>query len=79
MCVKDAIDLLQGHYIVSITQDFAATSQKGGLQAIVVRKFPTPVTHQEPVESKVNETKATVKFQLKKVICMGVAVFKMCN
>jgi large subunit ribosomal protein L10Ae len=32
------------------------------------------VTHQESLESKVNETKATVKFQLKKVLCMGVAV-----
>ncbi|KAG5556568.1 hypothetical protein RHGRI_006985 [Rhododendron griersonianum] len=38
------------------------------------RKFPTLVTHQESLESKVNETKATVKFQLKKVLCMGVAV-----
>ncbi|KAJ1703151.1 hypothetical protein LUZ63_002930 [Rhynchospora breviuscula] len=37
-------------------------------------KFPTLVTHQETLESKVNETKATVKFQLKKVLCMGVAV-----
>ncbi|CAN6171946.1 unnamed protein product [Urochloa humidicola] len=37
-------------------------------------KFPTLVTHQESLESKVNETKATVKFQLKKVLCMGVAV-----
>jgi len=36
-------------------------------------KFPTLVTHQESLESKVNETKATVKFQLK-VLCMGVAV-----
>jgi large subunit ribosomal protein L10Ae len=32
------------------------------------------VSHQESLESKVNETKATVKFQLKKVLCMGVAV-----
>ncbi|KAF9598724.1 hypothetical protein IFM89_031392 [Coptis chinensis] len=39
-----------------------------------VRKFPTLVTHQESLESKVNETKAMVKFQLKKVLCMGVAV-----
>lgn len=39
-----------------------------------VGKFPTLVTHQESLESKVNETKATVKFQLKKVLCMGVAV-----
>ncbi|KAF5751725.1 hypothetical protein HS088_TW02G00742 [Tripterygium wilfordii] len=37
-------------------------------------KFPTLVTHQESLESKVNETKATVKFQLKKVLCMGIAV-----
>lgn len=36
--------------------------------------FPTRVTHQESLESKVNETKATVKFQLKKVLCMGVAI-----
>lgn len=32
------------------------------------------MTHQESLESKVNETKATIKFQLKKVLCMGVAV-----
>lgn len=37
-------------------------------------KFPTLVTHQESLEAKVNETKAMVKFQLKKVLCMGVAV-----
>ncbi|KAF5473853.1 hypothetical protein F2P56_005808, partial [Juglans regia] len=37
-------------------------------------KFPTLVTHQETLESKLNETKAMVKFQLKKVLCMGVAV-----
>ncbi|KAH9605794.1 hypothetical protein KSS87_008976 [Heliosperma pusillum] len=37
-------------------------------------KFPTLVNHQEPLENKVNETKATIKFQLKKVLCMGVAV-----
>ncbi|EPS71656.1 ribosomal protein, partial [Genlisea aurea] len=37
-------------------------------------KFPTLVSHQESLESKVNDTKATVKFQLKKVLCMGIAV-----
>jgi len=37
-------------------------------------KFPTLVSHQESLEAKVNEIKATVKFQLKKVLCMGVAV-----
>jgi len=41
---------------------------------VVTGKFPTLVTHQESLESKVNETKAMVKFQLKKVLCMGVAV-----
>ncbi|KAF6150143.1 hypothetical protein GIB67_023098, partial [Kingdonia uniflora] len=40
----------------------------------IIRKFPTLVTHQESLEAKVNETKAMVKFQLKKVLCMGVAV-----
>ncbi|XP_010031516.2 60S ribosomal protein L10a [Eucalyptus grandis] len=37
-------------------------------------KFPTLVTHQESLDAKVNEMKAMVKFQLKKVLCMGVAV-----
>ncbi|KAI3945561.1 hypothetical protein MKW92_051612 [Papaver armeniacum] len=37
-------------------------------------KFPTLVTHQESLEAKVSETKAMVKFQLKKVLCMGVVV-----
>ncbi|KAM0916560.1 hypothetical protein ACQ4PT_010108 [Festuca glaucescens] len=37
-------------------------------------KFPTLVSHSESLEAKVNETKATIKFQLKKVLCMGVAV-----
>ncbi|KAL3718316.1 hypothetical protein ACJRO7_003452 [Eucalyptus globulus] len=37
-------------------------------------KFPTLVTHQDSLDAKVNEMKAMVKFQLKKVLCMGVAV-----
>ncbi|RXI04803.1 hypothetical protein DVH24_039077 [Malus domestica] len=37
-------------------------------------KFPTLVSHQESLESKVSETKTMIKFQLKKVLCMGVAV-----
>ncbi|GFP80235.1 60S ribosomal protein l10a-2 [Phtheirospermum japonicum] len=38
-------------------------------------KFPTFVSHQESLEAKVNETKATVKFQLRiKVLFMGLAV-----
>lgn len=34
--VKDAIDLLQGHYIVSVNRDMTPPSQKGGLEAIAV-------------------------------------------
>lgn len=37
-------------------------------------KFPTPISHAEDVSSKVNEVKSTIKFQLKKVLCLGVAV-----
>jgi large subunit ribosomal protein L10Ae len=37
-------------------------------------KFPTPVSHQDNLAEKVNEIRATIKFQLKKVLCLGVAV-----
>jgi len=37
-------------------------------------KFPTPVSHNEDLNVKVIEVKSTIKFQLKKVLCMGVAV-----
>lgn len=37
-------------------------------------KFPTPVSHSDDLSGKVNEVKSTIKFQLKKVLCMGVAV-----
>jgi large subunit ribosomal protein L10Ae len=37
-------------------------------------KFPTPVSHAEDLANKMNEVKSTIKFQLKKVLCMGVAV-----
>ena len=37
-------------------------------------KFPSPITGNRNVEEVVNETKASIKFQLKKVLCMGVAV-----
>ncbi|OIW12171.1 hypothetical protein TanjilG_28579 [Lupinus angustifolius] len=46
----------------------------GPEEGMYAGKFPTLVSHQESLESKVNETKAMVKFQLKKVLCMGVAV-----
>ena len=37
-------------------------------------KFPTLISHAESLEAKVTEIRASVKFQLKKVLCMGVAV-----
>jgi large subunit ribosomal protein L10Ae len=37
-------------------------------------KFPTPVSHAEDLEKKLNEVRSTIKFQLKKVLCLGVAV-----
>jgi large subunit ribosomal protein L10Ae len=37
-------------------------------------KFPTPVSHNEDLANKITEVKSTIKFQLKKVLCMGVAV-----
>lgn len=37
-------------------------------------KFPTPVSHSDDLQAKVTEVKSTIKFQLKKVLCMGVAV-----
>merc|ERR1712160_224221 len=37
-------------------------------------KFPTLVTHGDNLEGKVSDMKSQVKFQLKKVLCMGVAI-----
>ncbi|KAI9363000.1 ribosomal protein L1-like protein [Zopfochytrium polystomum] len=37
-------------------------------------KFPTPVSHSDDLGAKVTEIKATIKFQLKKVLCLGVAI-----
>merc|ERR1719379_1263805 len=37
-------------------------------------KFPTLVQHSDSLESKVTDIRSQVKFQLKKVFCMGVAV-----
>jgi hypothetical protein len=37
-------------------------------------KFPTPISHAEDLNAKVTEVKSTIKFQLKKVLCLGVAV-----
>ena len=37
-------------------------------------KFPTPVSNNEDLNNKLNEVRCTIKFQLKKVLCLGVAV-----
>merc|ERR1719355_541767 len=37
-------------------------------------KFPTLITHNDNLEAKIKDIKCNVKFQLKKVLCMGVAV-----
>merc|ERR1712079_723212 len=40
-------------------------------------KFPTMITHSDDLEQKVNDVKATIKFQMKKVLCLSVAVGNM--
>ncbi|QRW16567.1 ribosomal protein L1p/L10e family [Rhizoctonia solani] len=37
-------------------------------------KFPTPISHSEDLSDKLTEVRSTIKFQLKKVLCLGVAV-----
>ncbi|KAK9814041.1 hypothetical protein WJX73_009985 [Symbiochloris irregularis] len=37
-------------------------------------KFPSLITHSDRMEAKVSELKCSIKFQLKKVLCLGVAV-----
>ncbi|KAJ1672837.1 60S ribosomal protein L10A, partial [Spiromyces aspiralis] len=37
-------------------------------------KFPTPVSHTDDLQVKADELRATIKFQLKKVLCLAVAV-----
>lgn len=41
-----------------------------------IGKFPVPINDSETVEQKVTEVRSTVKFQLKKVLCLGHAVGK---
>jgi large subunit ribosomal protein L10Ae len=37
-------------------------------------KFPSLITHNESMVAKINDVKATIKFQMKKVLCLAVAV-----
>lgn len=41
---------------------------------VIAGKFPTPISHNEDLNAKIIEVKSTIKFQLKKVLCLGVAV-----
>lgn len=37
-------------------------------------KFPTSISHNDNLMTKINDVKSTIKFQLKKVLCLAVAV-----
>jgi len=37
-------------------------------------KFPTPVSHSDDLTKKLIEIRSTIKFQLKKVLCLGCAI-----
>jgi len=37
-------------------------------------KFPTPITHSDDLNLKIADLRCTIRFQLKKVLCLGVAV-----
>uniref|UniRef100_A0A452I9F8 Ribosomal protein n=1 Tax=Gopherus agassizii TaxID=38772 RepID=A0A452I9F8_9SAUR len=37
-------------------------------------KFPSLLTHNENMVAKIDEVKSTIKFQMKKVLCLAVAV-----
>ncbi|ABN66372.1 predicted protein [Scheffersomyces stipitis CBS 6054] len=37
-------------------------------------KFPTPVSHNDDLYGKIQDVKSTIRFQLKKVLCLAVAV-----
>jgi large subunit ribosomal protein L10Ae len=37
-------------------------------------KFPSQITHTDNLDEKINDLKSTIKFQMKKVLCLSVAV-----
>lgn len=39
-----------------------------------LNKYPMPVAHTDNLQDKINEARATVKFQLRKVTCLGIGV-----
>jgi len=42
-------------------------------------KFPSVVTHNDSLSQKVEEIRQTVKFQMKKVLCLSVAGLVSCT
>lgn len=46
----------------------------GGAFLNKLGKFPVPIMSNEDVQKKIDEGLASVKFQLKKVLCLGVAI-----
>ncbi|CAL9734267.1 large ribosomal subunit protein uL1B [Monosporozyma servazzii] len=45
-----------------------------GPQLSKAGKFPTPVSHNDDLYGKVTDVRSTIKFQLKKVLCLAVAI-----
>jgi len=39
-----------------------------------IGRFPIAITHNEPLARKIDEVKSSVRFQLKKVLCIGTAI-----
>jgi len=37
-------------------------------------KFPSQITHSDDIHAKMNDLKSTIKFQMKKVLCLAVPV-----
>ena len=60
-------------HLPSVFQGYEKAEQ-GVANRRTAGKFPTPVSHSDDLTGKLNEVKSTIKFQLKKVLCMGVAV-----
>jgi large subunit ribosomal protein L10Ae len=53
---------------------FYLLSRPANVYRCIAGKFPTPISHSEDLSNKLNEVRSTIKFQLKKVLCLGVAI-----
>ncbi|KAJ6257413.1 60S ribosomal protein L10a [Drechslerella dactyloides] len=54
--------------------NLAALGNGANRDILTAGKFPTPISHNEDLTGKLTDVKSTIKFQLKKVLCLGVAV-----